>query len=434
MGMYFGTDGIRGKYGTDITPSLAFKCGCSLSNLCKIKKVLIGRDTRVSGDVLALSVANGLMSHGVSVIDVGITPTPVISFLTTLLKCDFGVVISASHNPPEHNGIKIFDKNGYKISEKDEEKIESFFSFSEYCTFDKLGKYQFKPNYINKYKDFVLKNSLKLDGLKIVIDCGYGATFKLAKEIFSSLNANITFLNCKNKGLKINENCGALYPEYIANEVIKQKADIGFSFDGDGDRIIACDEKGNIIDGDDILYILSKNLDKKEKFIVGTSMTNKGLEDILEKNKINLLRADVGDKYVAEIMKSKNALLGGEPSGHIIIRNFSKTGDAIWAACTLSMIAKKLNKPISKIIDYKKYPQINKNIVVNDKFRILNSKVLSQTIIDIQKIFKNKGRILVRASGTENKIRIMCEHISKKTALETALKLEKIVLQANKSY
>ena len=425
--MYFGTDGIRGEYGKDISPALAFKCGCSIANLCTRKKVIIGKDTRTSRDVLALSVANGLLSRGVDVIDVGITPTPVISYLTSTLNCDYGIVISASHNPPNNNGIKIFGNDGYKIGEDEEEKIEGQFSFSNYSSFDKLGFYHFRPQLVNLYKKHIFENCSSFGKNKIVIDCANGATSSLAKQVFKKLGANVTILNCAKNGLQINENCGALHPEIMAKEVIKQGADIGFAFDGDGDRIIACDEKGNLIDGDDILCILSQSIGKNEKYIVGTSMTNKGLENYLVQNGITLLRADVGDKYVAEKMKEKNILLGGEPSGHIIIKSFSKTGDAIFTACALTNIIAKKNSQLSTLVPYTKFPQININVPVQDKFRIINSEILSQQILAIQKQFKNKGRAIVRASGTENKIRIMVEHIDKQIALEKANELKLMI-------
>lgn len=429
MGIYFGTDGIRGIYGKDMTPLLAYKLGCTLSNFCENKKVLIGRDTRLSGQVLSLSVCNGLAACGIDVVDVGIAPTPVISFLTPLLKCDFGIVVSASHNPPEYNGIKIFDKFGYKITEKKELEIEDNFMCSNFANFDSVGTYKFQPSYLKLYTKKVLKNFETFDGLKIVVDCANGATYKIAKELLSKLCKNAIFLSCKDDGNRINENCGALHPENISKNVLKYNADIGFAFDGDGDRIIACDKLGNILDGDDILCLLSKQLGKNEKYIVGTTMTNKGLENHLSKNHITLLRADVGDKYVAELMRDKNILLGGEPSGHIIIKSYSKTGDGIMVACLLSSIIAKNN--ISSLLKYKKYPQTNINVPVQDKFRVLNSDILSKEILSIQKEIKNNGRMLVRASGTENKIRIMCEHISKEKSTKYARRLQNIIEKIN---
>lgn len=427
MGIYFGTDGIRGNYGSFITPSLAYKCGCSLAGLCTIKKVLIARDTRISGDVLSLSVANGLMSCGIDVIDIGIAPTPVASFLTEKLGCDFGVVVSASHNPPIDNGIKIFDRFGYKITEEEENKIENFFSFSHHCEFENLGRFSFRPDLVSIYKKEVVGKIVNKNSLRVVFDCANGATFKLAKQIFPKVCKETVFIADKNDGLKINDKCGALHPENLIQHVKSNNADLGFAFDGDGDRIVMCDRYGRIYDGDDILCILSSSFECSE--IVGTTMTNKGFEDYLSSKNITLVRSDVGDKYVAEIMRNKNICLGGEPSGHIIIKSFSKTGDGIWTAFSILKVLSSSSLPIQSLVPYKKYPQVNCNVEIQDKFRILNSETLKQKIAYYQKLLKNKGRILVRASGTENKIRIMCECAKENLATKITDRIKEIILQ-----
>ena len=431
MGIYFGTDGLRGIYGEEVTPSIAFKCGNSLSRYCENKKVVIGKDPRVTGDILALSMANGLMQNGVDVIDVGMVTTPAVAFLTRSLGCDFGVVISASHNPPVYNGIKIFDSQGYKISEETENSIERKFMFPVSVPYYKIGRYKFRPNLLQKYLQNVTESIDDLKGLKIVIDCGNGAASKMAKEVFKNLNASVVMANFKTDGLSINDNCGALYPEGMARLVKKEGADLGLSFDGDADRIIACDENGRLLDGDDILFILANFYKSTNNFVVGTSLSNKGFENALTKKGITLLRADVGDKYVIEIMKNKNILLGGEPSGHIIVKTYSTTGDGLLTGLLLANIIKKSGKPISKLVTYKKYPQININVPVIDKYRILNSDKLSGEILNLQQVFKNKGRVLVRASGTESKVRIMCEHVNKSLALRSAVTLENIVKEIN---
>lgn len=433
MGIYFGTDGLRGIYGEEISSSLAFKCGNSLSRLCNKKKVIIGRDTRTTGDLISLALSCGLLSGGVDVIDVGITPTPVIAFLTKTLECDYGVVISASHNPSECNGIKLFDCNGYKVSEEVENFVERKLFQPVYNSFNKVGTYKFKNEFINLYKDNILSEKLNLDGLKIVLDCANGASYKIAKELFLKMGAKVIAINNKNEGIKINDNCGALAPNSLIQEVLKNKADIGFAFDGDADRIICCSEKGELLDGDDILYILACNMQNSSDAIVGTSMTNKALENALLKKGKKLLRADVGDKYVVEMMKNNNLILGGEPSGHIVIHNHSTTGDGVLCGLLLSDIVKRKNKPISQLVNYKKYPQIIINIPVIDKYRILNSDKLSSEILSLQQNFSNKGRVLVRASGTENKIRIMCEHLSYNTALHSAKSLEEMIVKLNES-
>lgn len=431
MGIYFGTDGIRGKYFQELSPSLAFKCGNSLARFCKNKKVLLGKDTRLSGDVIALSVANGLMSGGVNVIYVGICPTPCVAYLCKNLDCDFGVMISASHNEAIYNGIKIFDNQGYKINEEFENQIERKMILPEFADNNNVGKIIYKQRLVNRYINHITKNCNSLKGLKIVLDLANGANYKIAKKVFTKLGANIICVNDQEDGRKINDKCGALHPEIISNLTKQYSADVGFCFDGDADRIIACDNKGNILDGDKILYILNTLFKNQCSYIVGTTMSNSGFENALKKQGVKLLRADVGDKYVIEKMCEQNILLGGEQSGHIIIKPYSTTGDGLLTAIILSKIAIENNKDLSKLIDYTTYPQININIEVLDKFRILNSEKLSKEILKYKKDFANFGRIIVRASGTEQKIRIMSEHKNKNVAIECATKLKKLIESLN---
>ncbi len=429
MGTYFGTDGIRGVFGEELSPDLAMKCGNSLSRLCIRKKVIIGRDTRITGDLLALSFSSGLISGGINVIDVGVATTPCIAFLTKKLNCDFGVVISASHNPSEFNGIKIFNSNGYKIDEDLESQIERKFFQPVYKNYENIGHYYYSPKLLKLYYKSISNIITPLNKIKIVVDCANGASYKIARILFKKLNTKIYFINNKNDGLNINNNCGALFPQTLSKVVLEKKADIGFAFDGDADRIICCDEKGNIIDGDDILYILRQFSNNK---IVGTSISNKGLENTLKQQNIEFYRADVGDKYVIETMNKNQILLGGEPSGHIIVYPFSTTGDGILTALLICQVLNEKHKKLSELVDYKKFPQININISVKDKFRVLNSDLLSSQILKIQQMFGENGRILVRASGTEPKLRIMCEHINLKIAQKYSTILKKIVLSLNK--
>ena len=432
MGIYFGTDGLRGIYGEVISPSIAYKVGNSLAHQCKTKQIILGRDTRRSSDILSLSFASGIMSQGVNVIDVGTVPTPVVAYLAKLHKFDFGVVISASHNPKNYNGIKIFDCDGYKISEELEAEIERKIIYSTEVGGDKVGKYCYRPTLVREYKKNILSEFPDLCGLKIILDMANGASYQIARDLFSRAGAKILPLNYSNSGKKINLKCGALYPEVISQAVQDYGADMGFAFDGDADRIIACDENGKIIDGDDILYVLSKKLKSGDK-VVGTSMTNKGLEEALKKRGINLLRADVGDKYVVKEMKNHSATVGGEPAGHIINSKFSTTGDGVLTAMMIASIAKTNKKPLSKIANLKHFPQVNINVEVVDKYRLLNSDLLSSEILKAQKECGQNGRILVRASGTENKIRIMSEHKNPAKAELYAKRLEKIVKNIEKT-
>lgn len=432
MSIYFRTDGIRGVYGQDLTPSLANKCGNALARLCKNKKVVMGRDTRTSGDLIALSFASGLIRGGINVIDVGVTSTPAIAFLTKTLGFDYGVVISASHNSEEYNGIKIFDKSGLKICDKEENDIERTL-FSPYeCKFDELGKYSFTPSLIKKYKQSLLQTTQSLEGLKILLDCANGSTYKLAKGIFSKLGCKVTYKNAKGEGTHINKDCGATHPAFLQKEVILAHADMGFAFDGDGDRIIACNEKGTILDGDDILYILAThNLDCKG--VVCTIVSNKGLENALAKRKIPVGKCDVGNKNVALLMQKNGFLLGGEGSGHIINGKLSTTGDGILTALSIASIVKSSGNPLSTLARYKKFPQVNLNIEVGDKYAILKNTKLKQEIEDISQAMGSNGEVIVRASGTENKIRLTIQNNQKSTALSLASRLEKTVLEIDKT-
>lgn len=431
MGVYFGTDGFRGIYGQTLSPEITQKIGNALGKLCgQRKKVLVGRDTRCSGSLLTLALANGLMSYGIDVVDIGIAPTPAIAFLAKKFDFNYGVVISASHNPKEYNGIKIFDSNGYKISEEEEFEIERNLLYTRETTNERLGRYQYRPKLKKAYKQTLLGCCEALSGLKIALDLANGASYSIAKEIFSKTGARIIIRNNQNNGKKINVDCGALYPEYIAHLTKEMGCDMGFSFDGDADRIIACDENGNILDGDDILYILSQFIPTKH--VVGTSMTNKGLELALSKQEKVLLRSDVGDKYVSLLMRSSGAAIGGEPSGHIICNQYSTTGDGMLTALLIASHVKKTGQKLSSLCNYEKMPQVTKNIEVVDKYRILNSDYLSAKILAFTSEIGQNGRVLVRASGTENKIRIMCEHKDEKKAREIVELLSSIVENINK--
>lgn len=425
MGIYFGTDGFRGVVGQTMSPSVVYRIGNALGGLNGTKKVLIGRDSRTSGSVLSLALSSGLASAGINVTDIGIAPTPTIAYLTKKLGFDYGVVVSASHNPKEYNGIKIFDRNGFKISENEEAEIERNLLYCKEKENDFLGKYFYKPKLKKEYKKELFSLAGDLSGLKIALDCANGASCQIAQEVFSKSGAKVVVTNCKFNGLNINDNCGALFPEQMAQTVIKENCDIGFAFDGDADRIIACDEKGNILDGDDLLLLLSK--ENSSPCIVGTSMTNKGLENALEKQGKTLLRADVGDKYVSQLMRTAGATLGGETSGHIINFALSSTGDGVLCATQIAKILKKENKPASEICHCPKFPLITKSISVNEKWRLVSHPKLKEKIEKLENEVGNDGRILVRASGTENKIRLMCECKDEKMASRCVEELAKEV-------
>lgn len=432
MGVFFGTDGVRGVVNNDLTEELAQMVGNALARAKKKAKIIVGRDTRVSGSYLTAAFSTGALKGGAYVLDVGIVPTACISYLVKHKKADYGVVISASHNPKEYNGIKIFDSEGRKISEKQESALERYFACPMIVASTKVGKYKFSPSAANAYVKFLLA-SVKTDltGLKIVLDCANGAAYKIAPQIFSKLGGKVVKINCQSSGKKINEKCGSTCIGGLKEKVVKEGADVGFAYDGDSDRVLAVDEQGNVLDGDQLIYILAKHFSKQGTLnagtVVGTSHTNTGLLIALNRNKINLVRTDIGDKYVIEAMQKMNLTLGGEQSGHIIMRNFLPTGDGILASLQVASILKSSGVKMSALCDAKLLYQANKSVIVGDKLKVLNNEKLSQKISQILNEIAPAGRLLVRASGTEPKIRIMVEHQDKNKADEYLNEIEKII-------
>lgn len=414
MGLFFGTDGLRGKVNKDLTQDIAYKIGNALSILKEKPTIIIGADTRISNSYLALSLAGGAMSGGANVIDAGVVPTAGVAFLTRKLKADYGVVISASHNSGEYNGIKVFSGEGYKLSDKEEELIERCFIKNKINDFPNIGTYKQDFNLIKLYRDYLIKtseNSLK--GKTIVLDGAFGAAHRIAPEVFRKLGAKVIAANCVNNGLKINENCGALYPENLRSKVFRYKADMGFAFDGDADRLIAVDEKGNIIDGDKIICGIAKYLKKLGKLnkntAVGTSHTNMAIEEELKNCGIDFIRTDIGDKYVLAKLIEKGLSIGGEQSGHVILKDYATTGDGILTAIFVANMIINEKSTLSETLNFELYPQSNKNVIVEDKFRIMNSEELIKAITKYNGELEGKGRLMIRASGTEPKVRVMVE-------------------------
>ncbi len=432
MSVFFGTDGLRGIVGQDLNFDVAYKCGNSLSQTIKGGRVVIGRDTRTTGSYLASAISAGLMAGGVNVVDAGIVPTAAIAYLTKEKNFDFGISITASHNPSEYNGIKIFSSLGEKLGDKEEERVERGFIHSLHVCADEVGEYVFDPGLKNAYFNF-LKNSIScsLAGLKIVIDASNGASYYLAPKVLRSLGAKVVLKSCSNNGRLINHECGSLHPEALAEKVKKVGANVGLCFDGDADRLIAVDENGNIVDGDKIIFALALSLKQKgelnQNIVVGTSMTNMGIEASLEKQKIKLLRADVGDKYVAGIMFSQGLSIGGEQSGHIILSKFLHTGDGILTALQLLSAMKESNQTLSQLCSVQLFPQVIKSVKVKEKLRILGSETLANAISSVQQELAGEGRVLVRASGTEPKIRIMIESVTKQKSEALASYLAMII-------
>lgn len=436
MSQYFGTDGIRGIANKDLTLDLSAKVGNALTLLKDKPLVVIGTDTRTSKYMLKSAVIAGVLAGGGNVIDLDIMTTPAISFITTLYKADFGVVISASHNPPEYNGIKIFDNTGAKLGEQERDFIEDCIEKNKFNNSQAFGTIQYDQQSHEKYIEYLLKTvETDFKGLKVVLDCSNGASFELAPKIFQDLGAEVFCYNCNSEGFDINVGCGSLYEQFVIQKTIEHQADIGFAFDGDADRVIAATQDGKIIDGDLIIYILAKYLHQNHKLpgnmVVGTHHTNMGMELALQKSGIKLVRADVGDHFVASEMQKCGSVLGGEQSGHIILHNYAPTGDGILAAIQLVNVLKKTGKTIKELADYQTFPQANINIMTEHKYEVLNHQSLQAEIQRIGQDLAQKGRLLIRASGTEPKIRIMVEcqdqNLAQNIAQELAQKVKAVI-------
>ena len=436
MNLKFGTDGIRGPVESLITPEACLKIGHATGFVMKElgwSTVVIGKDTRISGYMLESALQAGFIAAGINVQLAGPLPTPGIAYLTKTLRNKFGVVISASHNDFLDNGIKIFNDDGEKISRDIEKRIEKYIASDlNPVETSKIGKaYRFDesgPRYIEFCKSTVPPD-ISFSSLRIVLDCANGACYKVSPEIFEELGAEVITLGDNPDGYNINQDCGSTHPELVKTEVIKHRADYGISLDGDGDRVILVDEKGNILDGDDLLYILAfsnPNRTGPWSGVVGTLMSNLGLEDGIKKLGYKFKRADVGDKYVSKMLADKGWMLGGETSGHIICKDLVSTGDGTIAALKVISSLLILDKKPSEILsNYTKIPQVNKAISVTNR-DIINDKDLKNLIKEIESDM-TVGRLLVRPSGTEPKIRIMVEAPEISVAEKFAVDVEKLI-------
>ena len=436
MSLKFGTDGIRGPVESVVTPDACLRIGHATGLAMKElgwDTVVIGKDTRLSGYMLEAALQAGFIAAGVNVRLLGPIPTPGVAYLTKTLRNKFGVVISASHNDFLDNGIKIFNEDGEKISRDIEKRIEKHLSrdLSSVET-SAIGKaYRFDesgPRYIEFCKSTV-PSEISFSSLRIVLDCANGACYKVSPEVFEELGAEIIKIGTEPDGYNINQECGSTHPEIVRKAVIEHRADFGVSLDGDGDRVILVDEKGNILDGDDLLYILAfanPNRTGAWSGVVGTKMSNLGLEEGLKKLGYKFVRSDVGDKYVSEMLTKKGWMLGGETSGHIICKDLVSTGDGTIAALkVISSLLLLKKKPSEVLANYKKIPQINKAIKVKNK-DIVNDKDLQSLTKEIESDI-TVGRVLVRPSGTEPKIRIMIEAPEIKVAKKYAADIEKLI-------
>lgn len=433
MGKFFGTDGIRGLANDDLTCELAMKVGRAtafilLKNIKTTPTVFIGKDTRVSSDMLENALAAGLCSVGVKVVSLGVVSTPAVAFLVKKYKADAGIMISASHNPFEFNGIKIFQRDGFKLPDSLELEIENLIEHWDESgiklSTKKIGYVEKRESLINDYIDYIKESAdTELSGLSVAFDCSNGSASRSAYKIFSSLGADCFMLNDKPNGKNINENCGSVHLEGLIDFVKKNKLDVGIAFDGDADRCLAVDNEGRIVDGDIIMavcakYLLDNNI-LKNNAIVGTVMTNMGLIKFCTDNHINFVSANVGDRYVLEKMKENDYNFGGEQSGHVIFLDHSTTGDGQLTAVKLLSILKKSGLKLSDFLSLvKKYPQVMINVKVSQEGKkLLNKDIDVKNAIDkankrlnVRNAFDMPfGRILVRASGTEPLIRVMVE-------------------------
>ena len=428
MKKYFGTDGIRGVVNQgSITGENFYKFGLAAGSFFKIKDkkkhlAIIAKDTRISGYMLEPALVSGLTSAGMHVITFGPIPTNALAMLTRSMKADMGIMITASHNPHTDNGLKLFGPDGLKLSDKVEKKIEKLIDEKQsklLVPVEELGRVKRLEDGNARYIEILKSNfpaSFTLNGMKVVIDCANGAGYKAAPQILQELGATVYPIGIDPDGLNINKQCGSTHPESMRQAVKKHKADLGIALDGDADRLILCDEQGTIVDGDQIIGMIATRWHNKKILkggVVGTLMSNLGLEQHFKKHNIKFVRADVGDRYVKETMQKMNYNLGGEQSGHVILGDFTTTGDGLLVALEILFSMRKGTKASKLLRVFKPVPQILENKIVNNK-NIINSKSCLAAIKKAEKLLGDKGRLLVRKSGTEPKIRIMGECHDKK--------------------
>lgn len=423
MTRLFGTDGVRGVANDELTPELAYKIGRAAAEVLGKRekaKVVVGKDTRQSGDMLGAALIAGINSMGLDVIELGVVPTPAVSYLTREYGAVAGVVISASHNPGKYNGIKLFDRDGLKLSDEVEKEIETYILDKEIDyrpTGESVGRVSYDIKGGKIYKNY-LREVIDVDiaDYKIVVDCGNGALFNLAPNLLENMGAEVIVVNDNPDGMNINDNSGSTNPDIAKKLVLEHGADIGLSFDGDGDRIIAIDDKGNIVDGDHILAICGLEMKKegrlKNNTVVGTVMTNMGLDKFLQGEDIGIVKTQVGDSYILEEMIKNDYMLGGEQSGHIIFLDYNTTGDGLATGLYLMKVMSRTGKKLSELNSMMKdYPQvlINAEVANNKKYDYLKNDQIREEIERIEEMFHGQGRVVIRPSGTEPLVRVMIE-------------------------
>lgn len=428
MGRLFGTDGVRGIANKELTPELAFKIGQAgayvlTENTGERPTILVGKDTRISGDILECALTAGLCSVGAKVVSAGVIPTPAIAYLVRECGFSAGVMISASHNPYEHNGIKYFSGSGYKLSDETEERIEAIILDGaeevELPTHDKIGYCRTDKSLVDKYIDFAVSTTdMKLDGLKIAIDCANGASSVTAKNALEKLGAEVVVINDKPNGININANCGSTHIEALSEFVKNSDADAGLAFDGDADRVLAVDENGNLVDGDKIMAICALDMKNRgllpDNTVVATVMSNLGFFKMGEKYGLNIKKTKVGDRYVLEEMLKCGHKIGGEQSGHVILIDQNTTGDGLVTGITLLSVIARSGESLSKLASVMEiYPQVLINATVKNEYKsedkYMQFEEIKQKINELNEEFKDSGRVLIRPSGTEPLVRVMIE-------------------------
>lgn len=427
MTKYFGTDGVRGIANAGLTPEMAFKLGRDggyvltqeKEDKSKRAKVLVARDTRISGEMLQYALIAGLLSVGIEVLDLGVISTPAVAYLVKAQDADAGIMISASHNPVSDNGIKFFGGDGYKLSDATEEKIEALIDADNdnlpRPSAEGLGTVEEYPEGSSKYLQFIEQTIPEdLSGIHVVVDAANGATSSLVNRLFADVDADFETIADHPDGLNINDGVGSTHPENLQKAVVEKNAQVGLAFDGDGDRCIAVDENGDIVDGDKIMFILGKYMEDrgrlKKDTIVTTVMSNLGLYKAIEANGLKSVQTQVGDRYVVEEMRKNGYNIGGEQSGHIVLLDYHNTGDGLLTGIQLLYVMKSTDKKLSELAaDVKTYPQKLVNVKVTDKNAWESNKAILDEIDTVEKEMAGEGRVLVRPSGTESLLRVMAE-------------------------
>jgi len=448
MGRMFGTDGVRGIANTELTAELAYKLGRAgayvLTEGAHKPTIIVGKDTRISGDMLESALVAGIMSVGAHAICVGVVPTPAVAYLTRKLGADVGVVISASHNPVEYNGIKFFNKDGYKLPDEVEDRIEEVIKngLAEVPSpiGEDLGVREHREDAAEFYIEFLKEVAgTRLDGMKIALDCAEGASYYIAPKVFRELGAEVYVIHNNPNGKNINKNCGSTHMDELREFTVKMGCDLGLAFDGDADRCLAVDEKGNVINGDFIMTILASEMKKQGRLdkdtLVVTVMSNMGLDIACQKEGIKTVKTKVGDRYVLEEMIKGGYKIGGEQSGHIIFLDHNTTGDGLITALKIVATLKNSGKKMSELASImKELPQVLVNAKVSNekKYAYTEDEVIVAEIEKLEKMLEGRGRVLIRPSGTEPLVRVMLEGENQEEINEMATRLAKLIEERSK--